>query len=66
MQIRYCRIEKMYSAEHKRLVLSVEATGIRAPLKAALLQTGAVAKHGRAPAGAMEFDMQEWLEELMK
>ena len=64
--VKFCRVSKVYKEDQRRLVISFGQEGgpARGPILQALQETGWVRKHGRAPPGYMEREVQEWLELL--
>jgi hypothetical protein len=68
MKVQYCRVQKMFDKDHKKLILAMEGPPEAASLAVseAVVQTGAIRKYGRAPPGYMEDELQEWLEVFMK
>ena len=64
--VQFCKLEKMYAADQKRIVMAVERAEMGAQILAALKQLGREQKFGRAPPGAMEWELQEWVEELLR
>ena len=63
-QVLYCRLERMYVPELSRVVFSAERSGIRKFAVSAMVQIGAVRKQGRAPRGALERELEDWLASL--
>ena len=63
-QILYCRLERCYKQEFKKVVLSIERSGVRSAVLSALTQLGGSRKQGRAPRGAQERDLEVWLQSL--
>ena len=63
--VRFCRISKMFDPNLRRLTLSIPKPGLRAAMLSGLEQTGAERKMGRAPAGAMEREMQAYVDGLV-
>lgn len=64
-ECRFCRVDKVYNPQLKRITLSVEATGMRRAVVTALTDVGGAVKQGRAPASYMERELQEWLEAVL-
>ena len=64
-EVRLCKVDKVYSENMKRLTMSVERSGIRLDVIKALTELKAVRKQGRAPAGHMERELQQWLEAFL-
>eukprot|EP00959_Pyramimonas_sp_CCMP1952_P240519 5026494-Pyramimonas_sp.AAC.1 len=56
----FCKVDRMYEKEKKRLTLAVRGPQFRTHLMEALKTTGAKRKYGRAPATHMERELQEW------
>ena len=56
-----CRVERTYKSETSRLVFSIERSGARQFVLSSLVQLGAIRKQGRAPKGALERELEEWL-----
>ncbi len=64
-QARYCRLAPVYDKTGMKVILNIESTGIRKELLSALQQLGGIRKYGRAPPGALEREMQKFLESLV-
>ena len=63
--VRYCRVDKMYNQDKKRLTLCIERTPVRLQMLQALELAGAEKKQGRAPKNHMVNELQDWLEALL-
>ena len=61
--VKHCQLEKVYKADHKKLVLCVQHLQVQS-LMGAIKLTGAELKIGKGPMGYKERDLQEWLEAL--
>lgn len=62
--VRHCRQVKCYQASQTRLVLEISRTPVRRQLIDALKQAGFKWCVGRAPAGHLERELQNWLDAL--
>ena len=62
--VRFCRVSKMFDPNLRRLTLSIPKPGLRAAMLSGLEQTRAERTMGRAPAGAMEREMQAYVDGL--
>ena len=60
--IQFCRLDKMYRADSKRITLATRNAEWRATISKAMENVGWTRKFGRAPASFMERDVQQWLE----
>ena len=61
----FCRLDRTYSADTKRITLSVRDSEWRTTINKAMEEAGWKRKYGRAPASFMEREMQQWVEELL-
>jgi hypothetical protein len=61
-QVKQCRVAKCFENTKKKIYMAIEGTGVRTHVLDALRQLGGVQKHGRAPPGAMEIALQEFLD----
>ncbi len=61
---KYCRAQKIFDKDYKKAILAMEGLleNWRRAVVGGLIQTGAIRKHGRAPPGYMENEMQELFE----
>ena len=64
--MRFCRLDKTYKADVKRITLNIVSQEKRLLVLEALSQTEAERKYGRAPPTATERELQTFLEELPK
>lgn len=63
--VQWCRLDRTYRSDVKRITLSIERLGpARQALLAGLRQVGADLRQGRAPRGALERDLEQWLAAL--
>ena len=62
--IGHCRIDRMYSADLKRLTMHIAGRNLNARIEAALKKRGADKKVGRAPKGPLERELERHLEAL--
>ena len=62
--IQFCRLDRMYAADHKRLTFAARTSDLRGALGSSLTQLGAERRFGRAPPSFMERELQQWLEAL--
>ena len=60
--IQFCRLDKMYRADSKRITLAIRNAEWRVTINKAMENVGWTRKYGRAPASFMERDVQQWLE----
>ena len=65
-EVRFCRLDKKYKADIKRITLNIVSTEKRLLVLEALGQTEAERKYGRSPPTAMERELQTFLEDLLK
>jgi len=61
--VRHCQLERVYRADLKKIVFAVRHN-IQEAVAKALTTLGAERKQGRAPAGYLERDLQEWVEAI--
>ena len=64
--VRFCRLDKMYKEDQRRITFSVANPAIRTHILKALSETGAQKKLGRAPPSRLEWELQPWLEALLE
>jgi hypothetical protein len=62
--VRFCRVDKMWRQDMKRLSISVSEPRVAKVVAAALVQAGALRKQGRGPSTFMERELQEFMEAL--
>ena len=65
-EVRFCRRDKTYKADIKRITLNIVSPKKRLLVLEAPGQTEAERKYGRAPPTAMERELQVFLEDLLK
>ena len=61
-QVKQCRVAKCFEHSKKKIYMAIENTGCRYQVLDALKQLGGEQKHGRAPPGAMEVALQDFLD----
>ena len=61
-QVKQCRVAKCFEHSKKKIFMAIENTGCRYQVLDALKQLGGEQKHGRAPPGAMEVALQDFLD----
>ena len=61
----FCKVDRMYEKDKKRLTLAVRDPQFRIYLTTSMQTTNAKRKYGRAPATHMERELQEWVEHLL-
>ena len=62
-EVRFCRLDKTYKADVKRVTLNIVSLEKRLLVLEALSQTESERKYGRAPPTAMERELQAFLED---
>ena len=62
--VQFCRLDRTYAADKRRLTLAVRISELREALAGALTQLGAERRFGRAPPSFMERELQQWLEAM--
>ena len=62
--IMYCRLDKTWAPESRRLSFCIRDPQLRRLLLDCLGQTGAQRKLGRAPRGGLERELETWLDGL--
>ena len=65
-EVRFCRLDKTYKADVKRIKLNIVSPEKRLFVLVAPGQTEAERKYGRAPPTAIERELQTFLEDLLK
>ena len=65
-EVRFCRLDKTYKADIKRITLNIVSPEKRLLVLEALVQTEAERKYERAPLTAMERELQGFLVDLLK
>ena len=65
-EVRFCKLDKTYKANMKRIALNIVSPEKRLLVLEALGQTEAERKNGRAPPTAMARELQTFLEDLLK
>ena len=64
-EVRFCRLDKTYKADIKRITLNIVSPEKRFLVLEALSQTESERKCGRAPPTAVERELQAFLEGLL-
>ena len=62
--VRFCKLTKVFDANLRRITMAIPKAGLRTAVLGGLEQAGAERKLGRAPAGAMERELQAWIDGL--
>ena len=65
-EVRFCRLDKTYKADIKRITQNIVSQEKRLLVLEALSQTEAERKYGRSPPTATEREQQTFLEDLLK
>ena len=63
IQVGTCRLQKMYDAKHKRIMVCIHDKAVMTALSRSLVQLGAKPLLGAPPSGAMEDMLQRALRE---
>ena len=64
--VKFCRLDKMYNQELRRITFCCVDPGARQAVLKAFDEAGAERKQGKAPASYMERELQEWVEALIE